>query len=300
MQAKEERISVLFDTDIGTDIDDALALAYLLNQPRCELVGITTVTGEPQRRAMLADAICRAARRLDVPIHSGAAEPLLVEQKQKVAQQAEVLSKWEHGTEFPPNTAIEFMRQTIHQRPGEITLLAVGPLTNVALLFATDPEIPHLLRRVVLMNGIFSNKIAGAGPREWNAMGDPHATAIVYRAPVQELTAVGLDVTCQCRIKRDELESRFCGGVMELVGAMAQVWFRCSDVVTFHDPLAAAVVFEPDLCEYEYGTVEVELKSDHVLGMTHWLPQTESKPHRIAIDVDRERFFQHYFQTIVD
>lgn len=65
-----DTIPVLFDTDIGSDIDDAVALGYLLNQPRCELVGITTVSGEARERAALADAICRAAGRRDIPIRA--------------------------------------------------------------------------------------------------------------------------------------------------------------------------------------------------------------------------------------
>lgn len=71
-------LPLLLDTDIGTDIDDAVALAYLLRQPRCELLGITTVTGEADKRAALADAVCRAAGRTDIPIHVGTQMPLLV------------------------------------------------------------------------------------------------------------------------------------------------------------------------------------------------------------------------------
>src|SRR6184192_2825179 len=98
-------IPVLFDTDIGSDIDDAVALAYLLRQPRCELVGITTVTGQPERRAMLADAICRAEGRGDVPIHSGSPRPLLGEQRQPHVPQAAALERWPHADQFAPCTA---------------------------------------------------------------------------------------------------------------------------------------------------------------------------------------------------
>ena len=73
-------MKVLLDTDIGSDIDDAVCLAYLLAQPDCELLGVTTVTGEGQRRAMLASALCREAGQ-DVPIYIGAEQPLLIEQR---------------------------------------------------------------------------------------------------------------------------------------------------------------------------------------------------------------------------
>ena len=179
--SQEAIVPLLLDTDIGSDIDDAVCLAYLLRQPRCELLGITTVSGEARQRAMLADAVCRAAGRMDIPIHSGTEQPLLIPQQQRQAAQSEILRDFPHRSDFPPNTAVEFLRQTIRSRPGEITLLTIGPLTNIGLLFATDPEIPGLLKRLVMMCGVFTQPA-----REWNALLNPHASAIVYRAPVRE------------------------------------------------------------------------------------------------------------------
>ena len=108
-----DRLKVLLDTDIGSDIDDALALAYLLAQPRCELLGITTCTGQPEKRAEMASAICTHAGRPDVPIHAGASQALLVPMRQDQAPQAEALGPWARRSDFPPNTAIEFLRRTI-------------------------------------------------------------------------------------------------------------------------------------------------------------------------------------------
>jgi len=298
MDKNQEKIPILFDTDIGSDIDDAVCLAYLLKQTRCELVGITTVTGEPIKRAMLASAVCEAASRGDIPIHSGAAEPILVEQKQKKAPQAEVLGNWAHRDDFAPNTAIEFMRDVIHSRPGEITLLTVGPLTNAGLLFAIDREIPKLLKGMVLMCGVFTNRLAGVGPLEWNAIGDPHATSIVYSAPTKKHTSFGLEVTCKCRMAAEECRNKMRGGALDVVLDMAEVWFRGRKQITFHDPLAAVSIFEPDICEYQKGKVEVELLSNRVKGMTHWNPRSEEKTNRIAIDVNPEKFFENYFDVV--
>ena len=294
------RIPVLLDTDIGSDIDDAVALAYLLSQPRCELLGVTTATGHPIQRARLASAVCRAAGREDVPIHAGTEPPLLIPLKQTTCGQAAALPSLPHQEEFPPNTAIEFMRQSIHARPGEVTLLAIGPMTNVGLLFATDPEIPALLKRLVLMVGRFTSRTAGAPPVEWNALGDPHALARLTQAPVPEWTAFGLDVTMRCRLQADEFRRRFAAldGAAQVVATLAEVWFRDRPVVTFHDPLAAACLFEPDLCDYQRGRVEVELVSPRVQGMTHWSPNAEPAPHRVAVDVDSKAFFAHYFAIL--
>lgn len=91
---------ILLDTDIGSDIDDAVCLAYLLAQPECDLLGITTVTGEPLLRARLASALCHAAGR-DIPIYPGAANPLIIAQRQTSATQAARLDRWSHTTDFP-------------------------------------------------------------------------------------------------------------------------------------------------------------------------------------------------------
>jgi purine nucleosidase len=124
-------IKMLLDTDIGSDIDDAVCLAYLLAQPECELLGITTVTGEAAARASLASALCLVAGK-SIPIYPGREEPLLIAQQQPLAPQAAALSRWPHATDFPRGQAVEFLRQTIRRHPGEVVLLCIGPLTNVA------------------------------------------------------------------------------------------------------------------------------------------------------------------------
>ena len=287
---------VLFDTDIGSDIDDAACLAYLLAQPKCDLLGITTVSGGADRRAMLASALCKAAGR-DIPIFPGAERPLLGPQRQPSVPQAEALEKRPHERDFPRGQAVDFLRRTIRAHPGETTLLAVGPLTNVAVLFSSDPDIPSLLKSLVLMNGLFATPPPGVGPVEWNAGCDPHAAAIVYRAPVARHRAVGLDVTCRVRMESSKVRQEFRGGLWRPVLDFAEVWFERRDVITFHDPLAAATVFDQDICRFEKGDVDVELLSRHVAGMTHWTPD-EAGRHEVALTVDSGRFFAHYLSTL--
>ncbi|MCX8053925.1 MAG: nucleoside hydrolase [Armatimonadetes bacterium] len=289
---------ILLDTDIGSDIDDALCLAYLLCQPRCELLGVTTVTGEPDKRAMLVDMLCRIAGRNDVPIHSGSYKPLFGQQLQPQASQAVVLERYPHRQDFEPCTAVEFLRQTIRRRPGEITLLTVGPLTNIGLLFATDPEIPGMLKRLVLMCGVFSTELPDLPAREWNAMGDPHATALVYGARVSDHLSIGLDVTKRCVMDAAACRERFRGELLGAVAEMAEVWFRCADRITFHDPLAAAVIFDPEICSYQAGKVEVDTETADGAGTTVWNTDVEDKPNRIAVGVNPDRFFDHYFSVV--
>jgi purine nucleosidase len=280
---------VLLDTDIGSDIDDAVCLAYLLAQPECELLGITTVSGEADKRAMLASVLCQVAGK-QVPIFPGAEEPLLVPQRQKHAPQATALEKWDHDTDFPPG-------QTVRQHPGEVVLLTVGPLTNIALLFAMDPAIPTLLRGLVMMCGVFTNRLAGVGPLEWNAICDPHATAMAYRAPVTSHRSVGLDVTCQVRMDAGQVRDKFKADLLQPVLDFAEVWFQERDIVTFHDPLAAATIFDDQICVFKEGTVEVELASEKLRGLTHWQLDGATARHSVALEVNSARFFEHYFSV---
>ncbi|MFB0547078.1 MAG: nucleoside hydrolase [Anaerolineae bacterium] len=287
---------VILDTDIGSDIDDAVCLAYLLAQPECELLGITTVTGEADKRAMLASALCKVAGK-QVPIFPGSEEPLLVPQKQPDAPQATALQKWDHEKKFPRGQAIQFLRQTIHEHPGEVVLLTIGPLTNVALLFRVDPEIPSLLKGLVMMCGAFTDPLTGARPLEWNAICDPQATAMVYRTAVGIHRSVGLDVTLQATMDAKGVRERFRSDLLQPVLDFAEVWFQHADKITFHDPLAAATIFEDKICVFEKGTVEVEIASEELKGMTYWKPGGSDARHEVALEVDSVLFFEHLFSV---
>jgi inosine-uridine nucleoside N-ribohydrolase len=287
---------VLLDTDIGSDIDDAVALAYLLANSECELLGITTVTGEAEKRAQLADVLCRAAGR-KVPIFPGSEHPLLVAQRQTTARQAAALQKWPHETSFPPGQAVQFLRETIRAHPGEVVLLTIGPLTNVALLFSLDPGIPRLLKGMVSMCGIVSNRVAGWGPVEWNASLDPHAAAIVYRHRTPAHRTVGLDVTAQLSLALDEVHRKFQSALLKPVLDFAEVWFRHRDRMVFHDPLAAAVIFDETLCRFVRGTVDIELESRRLSGAMHWGVDPAAGRHAVAVAVDRDLFFRNFFSV---
>lgn len=298
-----DRIPVILDTDIGSDIDDAICLAYLLAQPRCELVGVTTVSGrDPRVRASLADAVCRSAGRTDVPIHSGAATRMdtgaLV---QPEVPQAAILPAHPHRRpdEFAANTAVQWLHRTISERPGEITLLAIGPMTNLGLLLAMDPSIAGKLKALVMMIGVFHNASTWRAIREWNALCDPLASAWTYRAPVPLHRSVGLDVTTRVELPCSEAIDRFraIGGPLGVVADMTRVWNEGRPVVTFHDPLAATCIFRPDICAWARGTVAVELASPRLEGLTYFDRRADG-PHEVAETVSADRFFDEYFATV--
>jgi inosine-uridine nucleoside N-ribohydrolase len=288
-------VKILLDTDIGSDIDDAVCLAYLLAQPDCDLLGVTTVTGEGRRRAMMASALCKVAGQ-DAPIYVGAELPLIIEPRQPKAPQADMLARWDHDTDFPTGEAVEFMRQTIRRNPGEVVLLAIGPLTNLALLFATDPGIPALLKGLVLMDGHFLSK-KPVPEWDWNTYCDPHAAAIVYRAAPPMFRAVGLDVSRQVKMLAADARTKFDKRLLLPVRDFAEVWFRGEDAITFHDPLAAATIFDAGICAFERGLVTVDLLDDGNSGITRWQANAPASRHEIATSVNPARFFDHYFSV---
>lgn len=306
---------VLLDFDIGTEIDDAIALAYLLANPECELVGITTSCGESIKRAEMASVLCRAAGK-KVPIHAGCERPLLIPQMETTAPQAAILPHYEHDTGFAPNTAIPFMQKVIRENPGEVTLLAVAPMTNLGLLFAMDPELPELLDGLYLLCGSpthqrhdvvteslsamerddFIRVLASQGILENNSIVDPHATSIVYRARCRNFVNIGNNVSSHVVMTPEEAERRFRHPIMQVVMSIAREWFKDEPRVSFHDPLAAVCIFNDDVCSYKRGYMDCVLDSRLLGGMTIFR-EDPAGPHQVAWDVDGDKFSEHLFEV---
>jgi purine nucleosidase len=287
---------VLLDTDIGTDVDDAVCLAYLLSQSDCELLGITTVTGEAVKRAALASVLCKVAAK-DIPIYPGAEHPMQGEQRQPIAQQATALPRWPHETNFPMNQAVDFLADTIRSYPNEVTLLTVGPLTNIGMLFSAHPDVAELLAALVMMAGNFDEAGPAGGRIEWNAAGDPLASEITYGVRVRLHRSLGLNVTQQVVMSAEKVREQFTAPLMRPVLDMAEIWFAgFYPSITFHDPLAVATIFDNDLCTYQQGIVKVDQVDKP--GRTFWQPGGLDAPHEVATTVDVDRYFQHLFTVV--
>lgn len=283
---------ILLDTDIGTDVDDAVCLAYLLSHPECELLGVTTVTGEPVKRASLASVLCKAAGK-EIPIFPGADQPMQGEQRQPVAQQAAALPRWPHETQFPEGQAVDFLAQTIRAHPGEVTLLTIGPLTNIGLLFSKYPDVAPLLGGLVIMGGSFGEEQRV----EWNIAGDPRASEIVYQTPVRPHRSIGLNVTQKVVLPAEQVRERFSAPLLKPVVDMAEIWFAgFYPSITFHDPLAAATIFDEYLCAFRDGTVTIENHDSQ--ARTVWQPGIPGSPHQVAMTVEVDRYFQHFFNVV--
>ena len=299
---------LLFDTDIGSDIDDAVALAYLLIQPSIDLLGVTTVTGEARKRAALASRLITIAGQA-VPIFPGFEAPREIATRQPIAQQAVKLSSAQLiGTDRPhnPEVAIDFMANTIRANPFEVTLLAVGPFTNVARLFEKYPDISRLLKALVIMGGKYSDYPTPWGPSEWNGIIDPAATALMFAQAECPIRAFGLDITWQVSMNAEQVSRAFATHpLLREVRRWSEVWFAERDALHFHDPLAAVSLIDPSVCTFKQGQVAVDLSLGRE-GFTQFVaanPQKATAGERplveVAASVNADQFFDRYFASFM-
>ena len=291
---QEKKIKILFDTDIGSDIDDAVALAYLLAQPRSDLLGITTVSGDTYTRAKLASVMCKIANK-NVPILLGLEGRIDGPCRQPEVPHHPILLNWNHETLFNDESAIDFMAKTIRTYPNEVVLLAVGPRTNVATLFLKHPDIPLLLKSLQIMGGRFiaSRKLPIS---EWNIHCDPAAAHIVYNTLIPLQTSIGLDVTYNVEMDSKQVKERFDHYLLNPINEMSEIWFKKRKKIKFHDPLAAVTIFNESVCSYKKGTVTIQREDNDFDGITIW-EENSNGPHRIGSTVNAKSFFESYFRV---
>ena len=194
--------NIIIDCDPG--IDDAMAILLALNSPEMNVVGLTTVFGNTNVAATTRNALnlLDFAGRADIPVARGADFPLVVARG--------LLGEFVHGSDGmgdigwtrvnnsaqkeDPRHAAQFIVDTVMSRPGEITLVPIGPLTNIGLALQLEPRIVQNVRRVVIMGGTITKPGNDSPTDEANVHNDPHASALVFGAG-WDLTMVGLDVT---------------------------------------------------------------------------------------------------------
>lgn len=175
--------------------------------------------------------------------------------------------------------------------------MTIGPLTNAGLLFSQHPDAAGLLKGLVLMGGVFGEDTSHQDGVEWNVAGDIKATEIVYSAPVDLHRSVGLDVTQQVMMTADAVRRQFTAPILQPVLDFAKIWFeQFFPSITFHDPLAAATVFKPELCDYAAGQVTIDREDKP--GRTIFKPGNRTSDHQIAVEVDVQAYFDHFFKIV--
>jgi purine nucleosidase len=299
-----ERVPIILDVDTGTD--DALALAYAVASPRIELVAVTTVAGNVDIEKTTANtlSVLDWLGAVDVPVHRGASRPLVRPHRDAVYFHDEgglggaqlPPSSRSIGTDRGPAALIRLARL----RPGELTLVTLGPLTNLAIALNVEPALPELLKAVVVMGGAYAVPGNTTPAAEFNILVDPEAAEQVFTAPFPFLTAVGLDVTEQVALTRDDWDAVNAAGSLPSSASLLREVGRFAfsrlgrDQFSLHDPLSVAVAIDPTLIDVRklavaVDPVEPERGRTRIVG-----PGTA----RVAVSVDAQRALEEFRRTV--
>jgi len=253
---------VVIDTDIGDDIDDAFALALALRSPELKILGVTTTFGNTEMRARIVDRYLKAVGREDIPVAAG-----------PESKTDNVMTQRAYALQSPATVhadGAEFLLDQIRKHPGQITLIAIGPLFTVQAAIERDPATFRKLKRVVMMGGSIERGYDGSqGERrppdaEWNILQNPKGAQDLFAAGVP-LFLMPLDST-QIHLEAADREKIFAHGspLTDQLTLLYHEWMggtaSHSPTPTLFDPVAVTYIFRPDLCPAKPMHIEVDDK----------------------------------------
>ncbi len=303
-----KKTKLFIDTDIGDDIDDLLALMMVCNMEEAELVGITTVFRNSNLRARMVKKVLSLCG-MEVPVYAGYGIPLgsefLVSDTDIFCQASPDLNEEQYS---PVNdkegsageSALDFIVECAERYGRELTLVAIGPLTNLAKAFLKAPDSLRKLNKIVVMGGAFYVQC-----REWNIICDLKAADIVINSGLP-LEFVGIDVTEKTELdgayKRRILEHR--NNIREeYIARCSEIWTRNREIV-LHDPLTVYYALHPEICISEEVPVYLERQSPVIRGMTAnldlWFNSDKAAAKRVkcAKKVDAKKFIEIFFNYL--
>jgi purine nucleosidase len=321
---------LIIDTDlamgtVGTDPEDGMAILYALNSPGVHIDGLTLVAGNvpishswPNARHLLALAGCP-----ELPVHAGAGGPRDADRRrlqtawlaQRATMPQTVPAVESHNGPPGGGTAAAFICRTVLESPGEVTVVAIGPLTNIAAAIEAEPDVATAMAALVIMGGTVAVPGNVTPAAEFNMWMDPEAADIVFRSGAP-ITMVGLDVCHQTSFDRDRA-ARFRRNGSPLAGFVADAaesWIEVREqlfpdeheALHLYDTLAVAAAIEPDLLETREALVEIETSDGPAQAMTVTYRNeilrrllTGRDPNAaVALGVDSARFAQRFDERV--
>ena len=284
------REQVIIDTDIGDDIDDAFALALALRSPELEILGVTTTFGDTEARARIVDRFLAEAGRPDIRVAAGAPTASKSSLTQRPYAEAGHLARTSHPD------AVTFLLDQIRRHPGEITLVAIGPLMNVGAAIDKDPATFRKLSRVVLMGGCIERGYGDLGyspahgpDAEWNILNDIPSAQKLFASGVP-VAMMPLDST---QLKLDEVKRAFLfrqgTPITDALTLLYHQWGQ--ETPTLFDPMTIAYIVNPGLCPVTPMLIRVDEK-----GFTRREAGTPNV--KVCLDSDPEKFFRFYLARV--
>lgn len=291
---------IIIDTDMGDDIDDALAIVMALHAPQLEIQGITTVFRDAEKRAQMVELLLEEYGRKDIVIAKGASQPMEgevdVHSPQFCILEKDCYRQNSRKEMYPD--AVSYILHAMKEDK-DIAMAAIAPLTNLGYAILQEPEVFYG-RELYLMGGMYSY-----GFPEWNIYQDVKAADIVFRSGMH-IYASGLDVTLQSELTEAEEKELFRivrkqGGILQ---EMAEVWKEGAAYrPILHDVLPLASLIDASLITYEEAAVAIEMTGTYTKGMT--VPQKNIFPNSppaesncyVAASFDRARMMELFWRA---
>jgi inosine-uridine nucleoside N-ribohydrolase len=292
--AQSGRQKIILDTDIGTDIDDAWAVGFVAQHPGFETLAVTITDADTPARARVACKLLHSAGRTDIPVAVGRRTPTPDKRVDYQFFWAEDFTGYRPVQKTAADTIVDLARKY----PGEITLIAVGPLQNVADALRKEPRLSALLKKVVLMSG---NVYGRAGNKpvipEWNVVVSVEDSQLVYSAGLP-LTIVPLDSTTLVTLadaERDQVRRRVSPLAVSLE-TLYRLWLdNPRSRMTLHDQLAVAEAAHPGSLFGRYETVPLHVDEK---GFTR-VDRQRGKPVVVCLEPRRDEFMELYLRTLL-
>jgi purine nucleosidase len=280
---------IIIDTDIGDDVDDAFALALAVRSAELQILGVTTTFGDTEARAKIVDRLLGEVGRAEIPVMAGKETATKNPMSQRRYGESH-FAKASHGD------AVEFLLEQIRKYPGEITLIAIGPLMNVGAAIDKDAATFRKLKRVVLMGGSIRRGYGDLGYTapvaampEWNILNDVASAQKLFAAGVP-LFVMPLDST---QLKMDEVNRAFLfsqgTAVTDQLAVLYHLWGQ--ETPTLFDPMTLVFVLRPDLCPVQGMHIRVDEK-----GFTREEPGAANA--QVCLASNAEDFFQFYLKRV--
>lgn len=311
--------------DCDTGIDDSLALLYALASPECQVVAVSSTAGNIEARKVAVNnlALLQLCGRSDVEVTLGRevplVRPLMIAPETHGPRGLGYAQLPEPSASLSARHSADLIIDEARRAPGKITLITLGPLTNLAVALVREPELPRLLRGLVMMAGSYRSAGNTAPTTEWNVAVDPEAMQVVLAGweaceGVNRPTALGLDVTERAKMTPDHLARLHAAagnpasnGVLTFIDDALRFYMEFHSQYDgfygayIHDALALASALDPDLITTESLTVEVELGGRWTTGetVTDWRRSWHHPPNLdVAVSAQVDVFFDRFIERV--
>jgi len=299
---------IILDTDIGDDVDDLFALLFT-ETAKLNVIGYTTVFRNSLQRAKMIKYILRKLSLRNIPVYAGIDKPLV--QRIQDLRTPEMYEKEEKlgyyrlpqylddmdGEVVDKGNAVDFIIESAKKYGKELVIMAIGPLTNVALAIAKEPEIMRGVKEIRIIAGAY-----GADFAEWNVLCDPEAARMVFTSGI-EIKVFGLNVTSKCPLTDDMLNvlKSLKNKDVKFIKTMIDMWFEHYkfDRPVMHDPLLVASFLDDEAVTYYEKNLLIELsKEKRGWTILEESPTIYNSKVKVGLDVKPERFYKLFNETV--